>query len=190
MVERSIVCAADEVRRLLADETVELRCAVKPQPPSIEDVRAKSGSGYDIFTDERTPGVFRVAGPVWAVRELLGNEPQWSCPFGVAGERRWVKETWADADVMYGEGGNDAGAVIAYRADKSAIQYDAPWPRKIPAYDIRTWNFDVLQWRSSIHMPRWASRAAVIVDAVRCERGTAGAWEWVVVVKRADVRDS
>jgi len=66
------------------------------------------------------------------------------CPYGEPGYRLWVRETWAPMD---GEGGQ---VPAIYRAD-----YTGP----------ERW-----KWKSSIHMPRWASRITLEVKAVRCER--------------------
>lgn len=48
---------------------------MEPQPPSQEAVIALSGSGYSLMRcdDWDKPWKFRVAGPVWAVRQLIGN---------------------------------------------------------------------------------------------------------------------
>ena len=63
------------------------------------------------------------------------------CPYGVPGDRLWVRETWAPLTVGY-----------AYRADPV---WNAP-----PAD----------RWHPSIHMPRAASRITLEVTGVRVER--------------------
>lgn len=93
-----------------------------------------------------------------------------ACPYGVRGDRLWVRETWCDADVMYGEGGNECASVVGYAADKSAIQYDAPKPCKIPAYDIGQWNWSKLKMRPSTSLPRWAARITLEIVSARVER--------------------
>jgi hypothetical protein len=77
---------------------------------------------------------------------IEGQEPHLvRCPYGVPGDRLWVRETW-------GEGGmTKPGDPASYAAD---------WP---DAGAIR-------KWRPSIHMPRWASRIDLEVTAVRVER--------------------
>lgn len=84
--------------------------------------------------------------------------------------RLWVRETWGDADCFYQGHGNDNPGVVAYRADRSAIQFKALTPRPVPAYDRSTWNWGSIKWRPSIHMPRWASRLTLAVTDVRAQR--------------------
>lgn len=63
------------------------------------------------------------------------------CPYGVPGDRLWVRETWAEMD---------DGAII-YRANYVA-------------------GAGSMKWTPSIHMPRWASRITLEVTGVRIER--------------------
>lgn len=63
------------------------------------------------------------------------------CPFGLPGDFLWVRETWATP-----------------RRDKSIVWYRARHVGVEP------------KWRPSIHMPRWASRISLRVEAVRVER--------------------
>lgn len=70
-----------------------------------------------------------------------------ACPYGVPGDRLWVRETFAPFST--------GGAV--YRADK---------PRFSPgAHEVVGGS-----WHPSIHMPRWASRLSLEVTGVRVER--------------------
>ena len=73
------------------------------------------------------------------------------CPYGVPGDRLWVRETWA-----------------------APHAYDGMPPRTIPG--AANWHYAAteerggLLWRPSIHMPRWASRITLEVVSVRVER--------------------
>jgi hypothetical protein len=92
------------------------------------------------------------------------------CPYGVTGDRLWVREAWAPADVMYGEE-KDTPQTIAYLADRSAVVFDGNLrPHAVPGYDVAQWNWDSLRGRPSIHMPRWASRITLEIIDVRIER--------------------
>lgn len=76
------------------------------------------------------------------------------CPYGVAGDRLWVREAWArESDLIaYDKGGNP----IFYRADHpTGLFHDSMEP---------------MHWRPSIHMPRWASRITLEITKVRVER--------------------
>lgn len=81
---------------------------------------------------------------VWAADEsspFLRNPHRVRSPYGQPGDRLWVREMW-----MYGQ-----GSVPIYRAD-------APTKPEGQA------------WRSSIHIPRAASRITMEVTSVRVER--------------------
>lgn len=73
------------------------------------------------------------------------------CPYGQAGDRLWVKETWA--------------AQHDFDAFKpSEINWDADWH-----YTATEERGDLL-WRSPISMPRWASRITLEIVDVRVQR--------------------
>lgn len=71
----------------------------------------------------------------------LDGECSWRCPYGEPGDRLWVRETWAGEESC------------VYRADSPN--------------DDRS---NIVRWRPSIHMPRWASRISLEVIEVRVER--------------------
>lgn len=64
-------------------------------------------------------------------------------PYGAPGDRLWVRETWAPKAI------DPECTVVAYRATDDAC--NGPW-------------------RTSIHMPRWASRITLEITGVRVER--------------------
>lgn len=87
------------------------------------------------------------------------------CPYGNAGDRLWVKESFC-AHVDYPEaltlpeyeGGHNPDRLL-YRADegrKLVQHYGIPWDR--------------LKWKPSRYMPRWASRLTLEVAMVSVER--------------------
>jgi len=69
-----------------------------------------------------------------------------SCPFGEVGDRIWVRETWARYNI------DQDSHDMAYRATPPG-----DWPEEG-------------RWRTSIHMPRWASRLMLEITGVRVER--------------------
>lgn len=85
------------------------------------------------------------------------------CPYGVPGDRLWVRETWglhAFGDETDWERGSIRGCTerelrgqydITYRADWGPIQ-------------------EGCCWRPGIYMPRWASRITLESTAVRVQR--------------------
>ena len=70
------------------------------------------------------------------------------------GDRLWVRETWAPLDACtHNDAGPQAHADRGfYRADNSTNEGE------------------ISRWRSSIHMPRWASRLTLLVTDVRVQR--------------------
>jgi hypothetical protein len=98
------------------------------------------------------------------------NAEGFSPPHGRPGDRLWVRETWGDADHYYQGHANDCPSVVAYRADRQAIQFDAAKPTPVPESDIDSWNWDKMKWRPSIYMPRWASRIDLEITEVRVQR--------------------
>ncbi|HUV48247.1 MAG TPA: hypothetical protein VMX11_04645, partial [Actinomycetes bacterium] len=94
---------------------------VNPQP-LVED-----GEEADLISDLHRSG---------------GRPPDWlRCPFGVVGDRLWVRETFACPET-----------VRYYRADDAGI---------LPPGT---------KWTPSIHMPRWASRLSLTITDVRVQR--------------------
>jgi hypothetical protein len=76
------------------------------------------------------------------------------------GDRLWVREGWASVPAS------------AYRCSEGVAQTVNPFdPTEAAIYRA---GFDRsrggIRWRSPIHMPRWASRITLAVEAVRVER--------------------
>lgn len=91
----------------------------------------------------------------------MDPRPATPCPYGVPGDRLWVRETWGfDSGVRadfrpagrHDLSGMDLLSHTLYRADMTEL---APKPPR---------------WRPAIHMPRWASRITLEVTEVRAER--------------------
>lgn len=66
------------------------------------------------------------------------------CPYGVPGDRLWVRETWCNGMTEDGYDG------VCYRASGDVCMEG--------------------RWRPSIYMPRWASRIVLELTSVRVER--------------------
>lgn len=89
-------------------------------------------------------------------------------PFGKAGDRLWVRETFVqgwdidpvtDCLMQFDDEGNELPKKTWYRATDSQIHWsdDDGWETNVP-------------WKPSIHMPRWASRITLEITSVRGER--------------------
>lgn len=118
MKERPILFQTPMVRAILAGTKTQTRRAVK-----------------GIALDWLAPGMFSP--------EFVANPENGLCPYGVPGDRLWVREAFASY------GGTETH--YHYRADTNV-----PNPNG--------------GWKPSIHMPRAASRILLEVTAVRVER--------------------
>lgn len=146
MHEHPILFSGDMVRAILDGRKTQTRRPVT-FPASLwfnADGYPFSGDGY---TDCRPvePGDIRA----WI-----------TCPFGVQGDRLWVRETWRPVGPW-----DTRRETIQYRTDGMYLRKTG-WPK---SFRIRT-NNSLNKWRPSIHMPRWASRINLEVTAVRVER--------------------
>lgn len=132
MKERSVIFTGDEVLATLEGRKTQFRRVVKPQhiPAATRTLRWENQDA-----------------------EELGLVA--TCPFGIPGDRMWVKETWAPIPSLKPSG---------YFTDPNWIHRTA-WYRA--DNDKPTWGGP---WKPSIHMPRWASRIDLEIVSVRVER--------------------
>lgn len=132
MKERPILFSGAMVNSLLAGTKTQTRrnakvsSSVTGTPEKVRDVDVGCGSGFHFVRND--------------------GQCEWhvDCPYGVVGDRLWVRETFSPE---IGSGGDHEVAV--YRATH-------------PEWTDR--------WRPSISMPRWASRITLEITNVRVER--------------------
>jgi hypothetical protein len=109
----------------------------------------KNAPGIMLYPQVQDCGV-----PIPALIEAYKTARVNTCPFGVPGDRLWVRETFFIADWTNAAGKDEVK--VLYKAD-----------------DPGTLTFDPNRgdnWRPSIHMPHWASRITLEITAVRVER--------------------
>ena len=82
------------------------------------------------------------------------------CPYGNVGDRLWVRETWHPAFRFGTE------YEIEYKADGASRMIDAGWNGPTPLIDAAI----AKGWQLPSTIPRWASRIALQITAVRVER--------------------
>lgn len=92
--------------------------------------------------DDRKSQTRRIA---WCGEYPEEGSVEIDCPYGVAGDRLWVRETFALHD-------HRDPPIVYYRVDdQNKYESDGAW-------------------KPSIHMPRWASRITLEITKVRVER--------------------
>ena len=123
MKERPIIFSAPMVRAILAGTKTQTRRVVKLKPWQQIEERDGGAPWPWMYDDDR-------AGDHWL-----------PCPYGQAGDRLWVRESFCDARQA-------AAGRVLYRSSG----------------DI------ACGWKPSIHMPRQFSRITLEVTAVRVER--------------------
>lgn len=156
--ERPIPFSAPMVRALLDGSKTQTRRIVKPQPAF--------GCHY-VINGARTAALHLsdVPGRECVPPTARSKDHRLPCPYGVVGDRLWVRETWAAwtwGDCFTGECDEITCAPSEmqerYGASRENVEYFADG---IAAPD---------RWRPSIHMPRWASRITLEITDVRVQR--------------------
>lgn len=158
MKERPILFSPDMVKAILLGEKSQTRRVVLPQWPGdsiIEEMSATTPEGW----------------------QTIGHSGHWwdagccsyqrYCPYGVPGDRLWVREAWQRVEAYDGYG-------CCYRADEQilAVETDEDGngldQLKVPHVEL----FDVGDhpWRPSIYMPRGLSRINLTIKNIRVER--------------------
>lgn len=156
MTEKPIFFSGPMVRAILDVRKSMTRRIIKPQPPVQATSAGVTATSLGGPTDHWT----------W-----LSGDPRdcdtWQ-PLGdfktgyVQGMRLWVRETWAEACELDDNDSPASEMRTYYRADGE------PFSRWLDP-DTDEWR-DGIKWRSSIHMPRWASRITLEVTDVRVQR--------------------
>jgi hypothetical protein len=145
MKERPILVSTPLIRPILTDLKVHTRRLIRlPE-------------GYDLAQNAT---VSHRHGVWWEVRCEPWETVVVRCPFGVPGDRLWVREAW---QIVTGAKAGDLGAVVRYR-DMELLSVTMPAQKPMPLG--LTWDC----WRPSIHMPRWASRISLEVTEMRVQR--------------------
>lgn len=100
----------------------------------------------------------------------------WRCPYGIPGDRLWVRELWARFE-PYPNVDEEYGLPIAWRIRKDPILLAywrkrvvllADFPGRRPEECGRGASDN--KWRSPVTMPRWASRLLLEVTQIRAQR--------------------
>ena len=148
MKERPILFSAPMVRAILAGKKTQTRRIVKPQPEWTKGAwywrhpRYNNGLGIHYFHTDAESAAEKMASV---------------CPYGIPGDRLWVRETWFDNGASWSGDSSESHGRCVYRADGEFMDH---FPE----------DYMGAKWSPPIHMPRWASRITLEVVAVRVER--------------------
>lgn len=148
MKERPIIFNADMVRAVLDGRKTQTRRIMREQPEVIPKEDEFGKAGFWI--------------PFNAGKTMVRNEDMYiACPFGLKGDRLWVRETFrvhSRATDM---------ATLVYKASEQQS-----WTQQTHRVPIEKCNKPAVvdKWTPSIHMPRWASRITLEITGVRVER--------------------
>lgn len=90
------------------------------------------------------------------------------CPYGAAGDRLWVRETWADLTRTHGQTWEkfNTETRLYERGIRPFVWFRADGDQP----DIGNGAMNSEPWKPSIFMPRWASRITLEITGVRVER--------------------
>jgi hypothetical protein len=141
MKERPILFSAPMVHTILERRKTQTRRAMKPQPEPTDII-----DGWRWHYKGQCGG--------WC-----GSAPQGIlsyCPYGVPGDRLWVREALRRAPGAMGN-------ITTYAADRACVPHEyatsasVEWPWKVAVLSAR-------------YMPRWASRITLEVTDVRVQR--------------------
>lgn len=150
MKERPILMNGAMVRAILEGRKTQTRRIVKNVSGHPQLLRDGSTRIVDCIRDvDGGPSALMYAPNNWEC-----------CPYGVPGDRLWIRETFCTVDDRE-HGGN---LWYDYRATP---RYSASHPA---GWDNEPDHPDALKWTPSIHMPRAASRITLEIIGVRVER--------------------
>jgi len=145
MIERGMLFSGPMVRALLAGQKTQTRRLVNPQPDTSDGWVRWGSKRYD-----NGDGVHQFHTDDASARRLMVP----ACPYGVPGDRLWVRESWNVSGLAFGMRPSEAAKVASPKAWRYA------------ATD-RSWKHG---WKPSIHMPRRASRITLELTVIRVER--------------------
>ncbi|EDV3055199.1 hypothetical protein HU71_004732 [Salmonella enterica subsp. enterica] len=145
MKERGMIFNAEMVRAILDGRKTQTRRPIKWKQTRFTEMAERDDGSLWPWAEDCERG-----GDIW-----------FACPFGVVGDRIWVRETFRvhsrATDV----------ATLVYRASVRNS-----WTEQTHRVPVAVCNKPATpeKWTPSIHMPRWASRITLEITDVRVER--------------------
>jgi hypothetical protein len=144
--ERQIPFSTDMVKAILSGAKTQTRRPVKPQPDFEVAVFAyEGGTHWEAWSHQ-------------VVGERGHLAMDFECPFGEPGDRLWVRETFMEQECV---------CQAAPAALRSSCQFCSGRGMDVI---YKTDHPNLVGYKPSIHMPRWASRLTLEVIGVKVER--------------------
>lgn len=199
--ERPIIMQAESVRAILEGRKSQTR-RVMSEPWKIRLPLTVRGD-WPFQGTWAAPGIYEahhnqygaVSVKATSNEKMLGIKPaefEWVCPYGVPGDRLWVKEPWRalgwDEDftgvaVQYRDGTRqwcDFPEPVYSQSDDHWTEWLIKETERIAALpgvsynretELYQWDSDdVIPWKTPLFMPRWASRITLENVSVKVER--------------------
>lgn len=164
MKEKPILFNTDMVQAILSGRKTQTRRVLDCTHPVVTGFEPNGSHGYWKGTAKSEA----------VIQQYISTFPfTIKCPFGVVGERLWVRETFTqgyEATLLKDEGDDMDAVSIIYKADGKELYRECP---KEVAENWGDWSCDGEGdpvFKPSIHMPRWASRLLLEITAIRVER--------------------
>lgn len=168
MRERGLLFSAPMVLALRDEIKTQTRRLVNPRVYIEEYASDMPGSIVVGVTHQSSP-------------EFAEKAMEWlPCPYGVVGDRLWVRETWASAvapvvayradgecGAWMGDGDGGGGRIWCRHGGVVGPEWNRPYTWRGDSYGLGKFGG---RWRPSIHMPRWASRFTLEITDIRIER--------------------
>jgi len=159
--ERPIVFTEESVRAILAGRKTQTRRVIKPVPDGV-------GNKKGILT----PFVYKeveIFNKNFQLEKLTHHPKngqrlikEIKCPYGIPGDRLWIKEPWRTEELESGLDGARFRADNYFQVIKNTMEASEAWA------DAHHKGNGL--WRSSRFMPRWASRVLLEVANIRVQR--------------------
>jgi len=161
-------CCDEDVRAMLAGRRTQARRPVRFEPPA-DHIRVNDDDAWDAYWE----------GKGW--RSI-------KTPFGIRGDKLWVRECWRPLHVLSGHElyfdfpgqflNWGFAEVIEYRTSQGSLEalrqiWGNPQGMRQIFNNARLWdpvdNSGECPWKSASHMPEWASRIILDVQRVSIE---------------------
>lgn len=172
--ERGIPFNAEMVEAILAGEKTQTRRPLKPQPDTPDGGQWRFSIGASDKALLRRPWSYSVPDPDGETFDLprTRETARLQCPYGNAGDRLWVRESWATGVAL------DPSSPSAIEAACSDAGWKQCWAPVRYAADGAELGREELKafggaWgraRAAFHMPRWASRITLEITEVIVQR--------------------